>query len=159
MTSSEFLALFSSFTVASYTLKTNSFHFYQTETTLFRIIQFPDTPAFHRLVNYPFHRSEILKFSIPSYTTVFSEFCILRKVYELQDTLHSLVYYLLRSCAGKRNSLNILQTKRLLLMLAITKAALAELHCYTDTDNRPLIILHENVTTYIQRKTKPRNIT
>jgi len=97
ITPSEFLALFFSFTVASYTLKTNSLHFYQIETTLFRIIQFPDTPAFHRLVNYPFHRSEFLKISIPSYTTVTSEFCILRKLYELQDTLQSLVYYLLRS--------------------------------------------------------------
>ena len=48
-------------------------------------------------------------------------------------------------------------------MLAITNAATAELHCYTDRDNRPLNILHENVfinvTTYIQRKTKPCNIT
>jgi len=66
-------------------------------------------------------------------------------VYELQDKLQSLVYYLLRSCLGKRNSLNISQIKRLLLLLAITNAATAELHCYTDKDNRPLIILHENV--------------
>jgi len=54
ITPSEFLALFFSFTVASYTLKTNSLHFYHTETALFRIIQFSDTSAFHRLVNYPF---------------------------------------------------------------------------------------------------------
>jgi hypothetical protein len=111
-------------------------------------------------VKYPFHCSEFLKISIPSYSIVSSEFCILRKLYELQDTLQSLLYCLLRSCVGKRNSLNILQTKLLLLMLAITNVVTTELHCYTD--NRPLIIIHENVfinvTTYIQRKTKPCNI-
>jgi len=111
-------------------------------------------------VKYPFHCSEFLKISIPSYTIVSSEFCILRKLYELQDTLQSLLYCLLRSCVGKRNSLNVLQTKLLLLMLAITNVVTTELHCYTD--NRPLIIIHENVfinvTTYIQRKTKPCNI-
>ena len=57
----------------------------------------------------------------------------------------------------------VLQIKLLLLMLAITNAATTESHCYTDKDIRPLIILHEkvfiNVTIYIQRKTKPCNIT